>query len=101
MASMLSPADATALIATHVPRLPIATVALRDAAGAILRQTIVAERDQPPFDRVSMDGIALKSSTTQREFRLAGTQAAGAPPLALLRDDECLEAMTGAMLPKG
>ena len=29
--------------------------------GAVLRENIYAERDQPPFDRVTMDGIALDS----------------------------------------
>lgn len=98
---MLTPDDAARAIAEHAPRLPIAPVALRDAAGCILRQPVHAERDQPPFDRVAMDGIALASNATAREFRIAGTQAAGAPPLTLTRPDECIEAMTGAMLPIG
>ena len=101
---MLSPSEAEAAIATHAPRLPIIPVALRDAAGCVLRQTVRAERDQPPFDRVAMDGIALASASAQngqRKFRVAGTQAAGAPPLALAGMDDCVEIMTGAMLPAG
>lgn len=98
---MLTPADAARLIAEHAPRLPVAPVALRDAAGCILRQQVHAERDQPPFDRVAMDGIAVASKATSREFRIAGTQAAGAPPLTLAQPSDCIEAMTGAMLPIG
>ncbi len=101
---MMSPADADAAIAAHVPRLPVIPIALRDTPGCILRQTVVAERDQPPFDRVAMDGIALAStsvSSGRREFRIVGTQAAGAAPLALGGPSECIEIMTGAMLPKG
>jgi len=101
---MLSPADAAAAIAAHAPRLPVIPVALRDAAGCVLQQTVQAERDQPPFDRVAMDGIAIASSSTvsgQRTFRIVGTQAAGAMPLAITSDKECVEIMTGAMLPSG
>ncbi|MBC7982384.1 MAG: molybdopterin molybdotransferase MoeA [Candidatus Obscuribacterales bacterium] len=98
---MLSPADATAAIESSVPRLPTSAVALRDAAGCVLQQVVVAERDQPPFNRVSMDGIAIASASKARAFRIAGTQAAGAAPLALANDNECTEAMTGAMLPTG
>jgi molybdopterin molybdotransferase len=101
---MLSPAAATEAIAIHAPRLPTIPVALRDAAGCVLKQTVYAERDQPPFDRVSMDGIALVSDRVlagQRDFRIAGTQAAGAAPLTLPSDNDCIETMTGAMLPAG
>ena len=98
---MLSPADAEAAIRAHAPRLPVTPVALRDAAGCVLQQTVHAERDQPPFDRVSMDGIAIASASAVRKFRIAGIQAAGAAPLSLAAPTDCFEAMTGAMLPSG
>jgi molybdopterin molybdotransferase len=96
-----SPADADAAIRAHAPRLPTVCIALRDAAGSVLHQDVVAERDQPPFDRVSMDGIAIDSRSNQRTFRINGTQAAGAAPLQLQSSNDCIEAMTGAMLPNG
>jgi molybdopterin molybdotransferase len=101
---MFSPADAAAAIAAHAPRLPIIPVALRDAAGCVLQQIVYAERDQPPFDRVAMDGIAIASSSVangQKQFRIVGTQAAGAAPIGISSATECVEIMTGAMLPKG
>lgn len=101
---MLSPAAAAAAIADHAPRLPAIPMALRDAAGCVLRQAVHAERDQPPFDRVAMDGIALASSSFaggQRRFRITGTQAAGAAPQAITHPNDCIEIMTGAMLPAG
>ena len=70
----------------------------------MLRENIYAERDQPPFDRVAMDGIALASSATtagRRRFRLQATQAAGDPPLSLASAEHCIEVMTGAVLPAG
>ena len=36
-----------------------------------------------------------------RRFRIAGTQAAGQPPLSLPGGDTCFEVMTGAILPGG
>jgi len=98
---MLTPAAAESAIRSQAPRLPSEQVALRDATGRVLHEVVRAERDQPPFNRVSMDGIALASSSGLQSFRIAGTQAAGAAPLTLASPSDCIEAMTGAMLPTG
>jgi len=93
---------AVQLIAEHMPRYPSEPVALDSACGAILRQQIIAERDQPPFDRVTMDGIAIRSSALAagtRTFHVIGTQGAGIAALPLGDDNNCIEIMTGAMLP--
>ncbi|NLP57832.1 molybdopterin molybdotransferase MoeA [Lutibacter sp. B1] len=74
-----------------------------DAVGRILKEDIVADRDFPPFDRVSMDGIAISSeefNKGQREFKIEGVQAAGSEQLLLQNKNNCIEAMTGAILPK-
>ena len=74
-----------------------------NSVGRILKEDIVADRDFPPFDRVSMDGIAICSESFekgQRKFKIEGIQAAGSPQLTLLNSENCIEAMTGAMLPK-
>ncbi|HVH84004.1 MAG TPA: molybdopterin molybdotransferase MoeA, partial [Steroidobacteraceae bacterium] len=60
--------------------------------------------DQPPFDRVAMDGIALDRGAVaagRRAFRVQATQAAGDPPLTLAAASACIEVMTGAVLPAG
>ncbi len=98
-----SPAEAESLIRRHVRRLPVESRPLASLAGAVLARSVRAERDQPPFDRVTMDGIAIASSAWragQRRFRVAGTQAAGQPPQSL-PSGACLEVMTGAVLPPG
>ena len=59
---MLTPAQAETLIEQHLVCLPIESLPLTQAAGAVLRENIYAERDQPPFDRVAMDGIALSTA---------------------------------------
>lgn len=103
-AAMLTPAEADKLIAQHLPCLPIESLPLAQAAGAVLRENVYAERDQPPFDRVAMDGIALDSGAWRagvRRLRIQAVQAAGDPPLTLAARDACIEVMTGAMLPQG
>jgi molybdopterin molybdotransferase len=101
---VISPAEADELIAQHLTCLPIESLPLVQCAGAILRENIYAERDQPPFDRVTMDGIALDSRGVRegaRRLRIQAMQAAGDPPLTLRARDHCIEVMTGASLPGG
>ncbi|MEY4933551.1 MAG: hypothetical protein RLZZ403_1871 [Pseudomonadota bacterium] len=101
---MLSPPEAEAAIAREVPGAPSATLPLTGLVGRLLREAIVAERDQPPFHRVSMDGFAIASQAWDRgvrEFAIVGTQAAGAPQTSLPDPDACIEIMTGAVLPEG
>lgn len=101
---MLSPAEATSQIRAHVQQLPAEQRPLHAAVGGVLRATVHATRDQPPFDRVTMDGIAFASAVFaqgQRRFRVCGTQAAGAPPITLPERDGCIEVMTGAIIPEG
>jgi molybdopterin molybdotransferase len=100
----LDPAAASRLIGEHLVCLPIESLPVAQCAGAVLRENVYAERDQPPFDRVTMDGIALASSAAvagRRRFRVQATQAAGEPPLMLDSSEHCIEIMTGAVLPSG
>ena len=98
---MLTPAEADAAIAAALPAAGIERVPLAACAGRILRENIAAERDAPPFDRVTMDGIAIAAGNSRREFRVAGLQPAGQPPLTLPSHGDCIEVMTGAVLPTG
>jgi molybdopterin molybdotransferase len=101
---VLTPAEADGLIGQHLQCLPIESLPLAQCAGAVLRENIYAERDQPPFDRVAMDGIALCSraiGSGSRSFRIQATQAAGDAPLTLVAPADCIEVMTGAVLPSG
>jgi molybdopterin molybdotransferase len=99
---MLTPAQAEEQIAHHLPCLPIESLPVGQCAGAVLRENVYAERDQPPFDRVAMDGIAISSSGADlQRFRVQGVQGAGDAPLTLESPRHCIEIMTGAMLPAG
>ncbi|MBS0579788.1 MAG: molybdopterin molybdotransferase MoeA [Proteobacteria bacterium] len=101
---MITPAEADLLIGQTLQCLPIESLPLAQCAGLVLRENIYAERDQPPFDRVAMDGIALASQAVQagaRTFRVQAIQAAGDPPLTLAAATDCIEVMTGGVLPHG
>ncbi len=100
---MLTTAEASAAILAAMPAYPSEDVPVANAAGQVLQQTVVAERDQPPFDRVTMDGIAIAFADFDngtRQFPIQATQAAGDPALAL-EAGKCIEIMTGASLPDG
>ena len=101
---MLTPAEADQLIGQHLQCLPIESLPLAQCAGAVLRENIYAERDHPPYDTVTMDGVALDSralNASGRSFRIQATQAAGDAPLTLGAQADCIEVMTGAVLPAG
>jgi molybdopterin molybdotransferase len=94
--------EAEALIAARLPSFGSERVPLGDAAGRILRQAVDAECDHPSFDRVMMDGIAIRwRAPLPTGFRLAGAGLAGMTKAALPAEDACLEVTTGAMLPAG
>lgn len=96
--------QAEKIILDHCLEWGLETVPLEQSWGRILREDLRADRDFPPFDRVTMDGIAIRHerfAAGQRRFPVVGVQAAGQPPLNLAQGDACLEVMTGAMLPEG
>jgi molybdopterin molybdotransferase len=78
---------------------------LEDAAGRVLRGKVVADRPIPAFDRVMMDGFALRSAdwtAGQRKFLVTGSAPAGAAAAILPAiPTACLEVMTGAPCPAG
>jgi molybdopterin molybdotransferase len=70
--------------------------------GRVLAENIKADRDLPPFNRVTMDGVAIQHSALENgisSFHVKATQAAGDPPVMIFETDHCIEIMTGAALP--
>ena len=101
---MLDAADAKRAILAAMPQLETEPVSLEHALGRVLRQDVVTERDQPPFDRVTMDGIAIRFAEFEqgrRQFRIVGTQHAGDPAGTLENSTACIEVMTGTTMPTG
>ncbi len=102
---MITPSEAERLIRENMPLLPREDCPLPTAHGRVLRADLRADRDLPPFDRVTMDGYALRAAALgagTRAFRIEGVQAAGMVPRSLgTAADACVEIMTGAVLPVG
>lgn len=89
-----------------VPELPTQLASLESAGGRWLKETITADRDQPPFNRSAMDGFAVKSDaiTIGLAYDVAGVIAAGAPDevvSAKLPAGKVARIATGASLPPG
>ena len=77
-------------------------VAFEQAMGRVLAEELKADRDLPPCNRVTMDGIAIRYSAFEngtRSFHIKGTIAAGDKPIDIESEGECMEIMTGAALP--
>ena len=101
---MISVVEATAIIAQYKVSCPSESVSLAQSLGRILAEDLRADRPFPPFDRVTMDGIALSYAdfaTGQRHFPIQGIQAAGMPETVFEKTKGAIEVMTGAVLPKG
>jgi molybdopterin molybdotransferase len=68
----------------------------------VLAEPVIAERDQPPFERSTRDGFAVRASDATATLRLvgqirAGERWSGAP----LEPGDAIEIMTGAPVPEG
>ncbi|TAE38775.1 MAG: molybdopterin molybdenumtransferase MoeA [Runella slithyformis] len=101
---MLTVEEAYQIVLDHRADFSVETVALADALGRMLREPLLADRNFPPFDRVTMDGVALCYETWQNGqtiFGIENTAAAGKPQQTLQNAQNCVEVMTGAMLPAG
>ncbi|MAD97722.1 MAG: molybdopterin molybdenumtransferase MoeA [Flavobacteriaceae bacterium] len=100
---MITAEKALELVLSSTQDFGIEEVPFIESQGRILKENIVADRDFPPFNRVSMDGIAIDFEAFQkgeRSFTIEGIQAAGTEQMELKNPENCLEVMTGAVLPK-
>jgi len=96
--------QATKIVLENTIDLQTETIKLENAIGRQLRENLIADRPFPPFNRVAMDGIAIRFAdfeNGQRTFPIIGVQAAGSSQLFVSESGVCVEVMTGAMLPKG
>ena len=90
--------------ASGFDRLEVETKPLLDCENRVLAESVVADRDQPPFDRSARDGFAVKAADllSGAELVVAGQVRAGerwkGEPL---RRGEAIEIMTGAPVPDG
>src|ERR1700675_3388491 len=72
-----------------------------DAAGYVLAQSLIADRDYPPFDRATRDGYAVRASESIAGATLTciGEIKAGDALTRPLKNGTCVQIMTGAPVP--
>jgi molybdopterin molybdotransferase len=102
---MLSFHEALELLLKCPPLMAAERCRLVDATGRVLRENVAADRAVPAFDRVMMDGYALRFADWQaghRSFRVTGSAPAGHAAVSLSAEiGSCVEVMTGAPCPSG
>ncbi len=99
---MISVEEAQHKISERLAPLPSELVDIESARGRVLAEPLHSDRDLPPFNRSTFDGIALSyQSIAQgtRKFPITGTAYAGSPKVVLTDLDSCVEIMTGAPVP--
>jgi len=99
---MISVAQAIQIVLSTAQNFGVEELPFLKSVGRVLKEEIRADRDFPPFNRVSMDGIAIDDTSFkngQRSFAVEGIQAAGSLQISLKNRNKCIEVMTGAMLP--
>ena len=76
---------------------------LTEALGGVTAEPLSADRPLPPFDRVTMDGYAVRSPdlAAPGALRCIGSLPAGHEALQAVTAGTCLQVMTGAPLPPG
>jgi len=101
---MIDVQDALEIINDNLGNYGTETIALSESIGRILKEEWHTDRPLPPYNRVTMDGIAIRFSEFargQRTYKIHGVAAAGDAQIELQQESGCLEVMTGAILPNG
>jgi len=106
---ILSFEDARHLVEEHAGRVQAQgkeLVDLLDCDGLVLAETVVADRNFPPFPRAARDGYAVQAadlSELPARLTVVGEIKAGAPPEAIpvVHPGEAAAIMTGAPAPNG
>jgi molybdopterin molybdotransferase len=100
---MLNVSEAGRRILERVRQLGAEEVALTDARGRFLAETLRVERALPPWDNSAMDGFAVRAADLAgaAELPVVGAMAAGSRPGTTLPAGAAMRIMTGAPIPDG
>ena len=77
------------------------SVAVGEALGRVLSEDVAIDRDQPGFDRATMDGFAVVVDGERTRFTVRGELTAGNVHDGQLAPGDALRIMTGAPAPEG
>ncbi|HEY6974726.1 MAG TPA: hypothetical protein VH396_00470, partial [Chitinophagaceae bacterium] len=90
---MVTVEEAEKIILAQTKNYGAESVYFENALGRVLAEDIIADRDLPPFNRVTMDGIAIRYAAFEngiRTFRIIAIQAAGDTPFEINHQSECI-----------
>lgn len=99
---MITVAEAITIIDGTTKDFGEETIPLSQGIGRVLKEDWYTDRDLPPYDRVTMDGIAIQFKSYEqgrRDFKIEGVAAAGMELMTMKENESCLEVMTGSILP--
>ncbi|MCM4156207.1 molybdopterin molybdotransferase MoeA [Gramella sp. AN32] len=99
---MISYQEAYKIVIATKTNFGIEEVELLESTGRVLAEDIKADRDFPPFNRSTKDGIAVNSEEIRlhKPIKIEGVCAAGSTQKTLENAENCMEIMTGAVLPQ-
>jgi molybdopterin molybdotransferase len=83
------------------PEPKVEVVSLSEAAGRVLAEPILSDRDYPTLSRSVRDGFAVRAADLPGDLFLIGEVRAGESFEGEVQPGEALEIMTGAPLPRG
>ena len=105
---MISFQKAKSIISKNLYILERENINLKNAAGRILSEDIVAPFPSPRFNNSAMDGFAvraidIKHATEEEpiELKIIDISSAGSPSEIIIGKGECTQCMTGAEIPRG
>lgn len=101
---MISYQEALNILQSHPFQLETESIGILSANGRVLAENVIADRDLPPYDRVTMDGIAINYdayASGQRDFDVLEIIGAGVPQKHITEANKCVQIMTGAIMPIG
>jgi len=101
MMEMITVDQAEQIIQAEIKDFGKEQIPYESSLGRVLAENLFADRDLPPFNRPTVDGIAIDYNSYKqgvRSFKIRATQAAGEAPVAITSKEECMEIMTGAAL---
>ncbi len=98
---MISVQEAEKIVLQQAADYGAQQLPFEQALGHVLAEPLLADRDLPPCDRSTMDGIAISYDAFlagMRTFSVVALQAAADEPYVLTAAADCIEVMTGAAI---
>lgn len=105
---MIKTSTALSTVLKGIKILDAEIIKLTDSLGRVLAEDIYADCDIPQFANSAMDGYAVKtadlkgaSKNNPKVLEIIGQLKAGDMPKRILKPNQAIRIMTGAVMPKG